>query len=52
MSDPDALADHPPVRLIPGDRVDPFVLMGEASQFAASAADERCTGDADALARR
>jgi hypothetical protein len=49
VSDPDTLADHPLVRSIAHGRTDPFVLMGEAIQFAASAAYERCTDDADAF---
>lgn len=47
MADPDALADHPIVRLIAAGRIDRFTLAGEAIQFAASQAYERHTDDAD-----
>jgi hypothetical protein len=43
------LTDHPLVRSIAEGRVDRFVLVGEAIQFATSKAYERSTGDADAF---
>ena len=47
VAEPDALADHPIVRLIAAGKADRFALAGEAIQFAASQAYERRTGDAD-----
>jgi hypothetical protein len=49
VADPDVLADHPMVRAIAAGQVDRFALAGEAIQFAASRAYERCTDDADAF---
>jgi hypothetical protein len=47
VADPDVLADHPMVRAIAAGHIDRFALVGEAIQFAASQAYERCTDDAD-----
>src|ERR1700722_15111491 len=49
VADPDVLADHPMVQAIAAGQVDRFALAGEAIQFAASHAYERCTDDADAF---